>query len=184
MGAFNFSEKRGVGSFEYDSDLNFINVKDINEKIVNKATLKANAFLEKSGLYNIPEFKESYCNMRNYFYNKEIIKIEEGYYEGFKFYVDYKEIQDLCENFLYERECDLMKINRNGMRVCVENGESKYEVAKEIADKLYDCICTYATSLLYIFGMKNSFNEVYQTGFFSCFSTPITKALIKTARAI
>lgn len=174
MGAFNFSEKRGVGSFEYDSDLNFINVKDINEKIVNKATLKANAFLEKSGLYNIPEFDKDYCNMRNYFYNKEIIKIEKGYYEGFKFYVDYEEVQDLCENFLYERECDLTN---------VENADSKYNAVKYIADKLYDYICTYATSLLYIFGMKNGFNEVYQTGFFCCFSTPITKALIKTARA-
>lgn len=182
MGAFNFSEKRGVGSFRYDSDLNSINVKDINEKIVNKAILKANAFLEKSGLYNIPEFDKDYCDMKNYFYNKEIIKIEEGYYEGFKFYVDYKEVQDLCENFLYERERDLTTII-NGIEVYVENADSKYNAVEYIADKLYDCICTYATSLLYIFGMKNGFNEVYQTGFFNCFSTPITKALIKTARA-
>lgn len=181
MGAFNFNSNAGVGIYEYENEdycfedyLSEKEVSKLSSDIGYKVYLKILEYADNNNI-DIKELNTGTFD--------DIIKVEYGYYSGFKLYVDYDEIEKQITD-KFEDEADYKLREKYGFDSFMysrvdfeEKAQAELKELSQIKDKLYEMACEYSIKLLYEFGLEKGFNEVLTANWCS-HNEPITKEMI------
>lgn len=181
MGAFNFNSNAGVGIYEYEDEFdgfeNYFSDDEIakfRSDVSDKVYWKLTEYLDEKKI----DEGELSCNTFG-----DIIRLEHGYYSGFKFYIDYEKIKEkIIEDFEDIAEYKLRQ--KYGFAYTMysevdfkEKAKDELKELSQIKDKLYEMACECSTKLLYEFGFEKGFNEVLTANWCS-HNKPITKEMI------